>query len=346
MPTALLTGSAGFFGSVLKRRLLNEGWTCVGIDLHEDPFVHERWTTVRGDIRQREIVETIFKVTHIDCIFHCAAILAHDVSDQDFLWTSNVDGTEIIASTASQHGVKHLVFISSNCLWGSPVGHPIGEDEPPCPSEIYGRSKLAAEEMLQKYAGAMNIVTLRSTTIIDAGRLGLLAILFRFIDEGRRAWVVGKGDNRYQFIAAQDLATACILAAAHDHSDTFNVGSDNVRSLADTYRTVIATAGTRARVASLPRAPTLAAMRLCHFLGISPLGPYHYKMIAEDFSFDTSRIKQVLGWKPSAANEDVLTRAYQYYHEHKDDIAERTGDVSAHSRPARMGIINLLRLLS
>ncbi len=43
-------------------------------------------------------------------------------------------------------------------------------------------------------------------------------------------------------------------------------------------------------MAELPKAATLAAMQLAHRLGVSPLGPYHYRMIAEDFVFDTSRI--------------------------------------------------------
>lgn len=345
MPAALITGSAGFFGSALKKRLVAEGWTCTGIDLHEDRWMDERWTAVRGDIRDRETVQQLFLGRTFDCVFHCAAILAHDSSDTNFLWTSNVDGTDVVASVSAKHGVQHFVFISSNCLWGLPSGHPIAEEESPCPTEVYGQSKLAAEGILEKYAQSMHIVILRSTTIIDAGRLGLLAILFRFIDEGRRVWTVGKGDNRYQFIAAQDLATACILGAAHNRTDMFNVGSDSVRSLGDVYRAVIATAGTGARVAHLPKRLTLAAMRLCHHLGISPLGPYHYKMIAEDFSFDTSKIKRVLRWAPTATNEEILTRAYRYYHEHKEDIALRSG-VSAHNRPAKMGVINLLRILS
>jgi dTDP-D-glucose 4,6-dehydratase len=68
-------------------------------------------------------------------------------------------------------------------------------------------------------------------------------------------------------------------------------------------------------------------------------------MIAEDFSFDTSRIKKELGWRPSLKNEEMLWLAYQYYAAHYDEINHRVG-VSAHRQAAKMGIIRLLKWLS
>ena len=62
--------------------------------------------------------------------------------------------------------------------------------------------KLASEKVLKEYAAHLNAVIIRCPTIIDSGRLGLLAILFEFIDDNKTVWVVGKGSNRYQFIYA------------------------------------------------------------------------------------------------------------------------------------------------
>ena len=111
------------------------------------------------------------------------------------------------------------------------------------------------------------------------------------------------------------------------------------------YEAVIATAGTRARVAQLPKAPTLAAMKLAHKLKVSPLGPYHYKMIAESFVFDTTRIRRELQWAPTLTNEEMMVRAFSYYSENRRAIHART-DVSAHSKAAPMGVIRLLKWLS
>lgn len=345
MPHILVTGGSGFFGGVLKRRLLAEGFTCVNFDLLPDTDRLPGLKSIQGDLRDAPLLEKVFRENRFDAVVHCAAMLAHGKIDRSQLWTSNVDGTVNLAKACRDSGVKKLVFISTNCLWASNLGHPVKEDETPNPIEIYGQSKLAAEKALAKFTGGMDIVTLRCPTIIDSGRLGLLAILYEFMNDGNTIWVVGKGDNRYQFIYAQDLATACIHALDFKGSGTFHVGSDNVKTLREVYEAVIRNAGSRSRVRSLPKGATLAAMKLAHRLKVSPLGPYHYRMIAEDFLFDTTKAQTLLGWKPTLTNEEMLTRAYQYYAERKDEIHART-DASAHSKPAAMGAIRLLKWLS
>ncbi len=345
MKNVLVTGGSGFFGGVLKRRLLAEGYACTNIDLVADPDAHPNLTSIQGDIRDKALLKQIFASGNFAAVQHCAAQLAHDAVDDKLLWTSNVDGTGNLAEAATQFGVKKFVFISSNCLWASNLGHDVREDEPPNPVELYGRSKLAGEQVLADYAHDLDVITIRCPTIIDSGRLGLLAILFEFIDDGKKVWVVGDGSNRYQFIYAQDLATACLQAMDYEGSNLFHIGSENVVSLRRVYEAVIQAAGSKSRVASLPKRPTIAAMRLAHKLKLSPLGPYHYQMIAESFVFDTTRIRNELGWTPTVTNEEMMIRAYRYYSENRREIHART-DVSAHSRPTSMGIIRALKWFS
>jgi UDP-glucose 4-epimerase len=341
----LITGASGFFGGILKRRLLAEGFRCHNIDLVADTDHHPNLQSIQGDIRNKELLADLFEKNHFIAVFHCAALLAHDTIDDAALWTSNVDGTRNLAEACRRYGCSKLIFISTNCLWASNLGHEIKEDEPPNPIELYGRSKLAAEQVLDEYKQDLNIITIRCPTIIDSGRLGLLAILFEFIQDNKKVWVVGDGSNRYQFIYAQDLITACIQSLDYHHSDLFHIGSDNVVSLRRVYEAVIKAAGTRARVAQLPKAPTIAAMQLAHKLKISPLGPYHYRMIAEDFIFDTTHIRRRLAWQPTLTNEQMMVEAYRYYATQRAEIHART-DVSAHSRPASMGVIRLLKWFS
>jgi nucleoside-diphosphate-sugar epimerase len=345
MLEVLITGGSGFFGGVLKRRLLAEGFRCVNIDLVADTDRHDNLESIRGDLRDRELLAKVFSAHKFIAVFHIAAMLAHGAMDEALLWSSNVDGTRNVAECCREFGVPTLVFTSTNCLWASNAGHAIAEDEPPAPIEIYGRSKLAAEEILAEYRDDLNVTILRCPTIIDSGRLGLLAILFEFIQDGKKVWVVGGGANRYQFIYAQDLATACLLAMDSRQSELFHIGSDNVKSLRAVYDAVIAEAKSGSRVASLPKGPAIAAMKLTHRLGISPLGPYHYQMIAEDFLFDTAKIKARLGWRPTLTNEEMLVRAYRYYAGQRAEIHARI-DVSAHSKPAAMGVIRLLKWIS
>jgi UDP-glucose 4-epimerase len=345
MSEILVTGGSGFFGGVLKRRLLDEGHTVVNIDLVADADQHPALESVRGDIRDRALLETLFTEHKFAAVMHCAAMLAHGKMDDNLLWTSNVDGTRNLAEASRAHGVPRLIFTSTNCLWASNLGHPVREDEQPAPVELYGKSKLAAEKVLEEFAGDLRVITLRCPTIIDSGRLGLLAILYEFIEDNKTVWVVGSGNNRYQFIYAQDLATACIQALGYEQSDLFHIGSDDVKSMRAVYEAVIREGGSKSKVRSLPKGPTISAMKLAHVLKISPLGPYHYKMIAEDFLFDTAKIKSRLKWQPTLTNEQMLVRAYRYYAERRDEIHART-DVSAHSKPASMGVIRLLKWIS
>jgi UDP-glucose 4-epimerase len=345
MAKYLVTGGAGFFGGILKSRLLADGAEVVCVDLVPDAARHPALTSLQADIRNEEAMRAVFSQHRFDAVFHIAAMLAHGRMDRDLLWTSNVDGTGVIARCAREAGVKKLVFTSSNCLWASNLGHPVREDDPPAPAEVYGESKLAGEKLLRQFQDGLEVVILRCPTIIDSGRLGLLAILFEFIRENKTVWVVGPGSNRYQFIYAGDLAQACVQALDFAGSETFHIGSENVPSMRECYEAVIAEAGSRSRVRSLPKGPTLAAMRLAHILKISPLGPYHYRMIAEDFVFDTSRIREGLHWKPTVTNSEMLARAYRYYAENREEILARQ-NVSAHSKAAEMGVLRLLKWIS
>jgi UDP-glucose 4-epimerase len=345
----LVTGGSGFFGGVLKRRLLEEGFAVTNIDLVRDEDAGaEGLTSVQGDIRDAGLLARMFAEHRFDAVFHCAAMLAHDVKDDTLLWTSNVDGTRLVAEAALAAGVLKMVNISSNCLWAEGFGRPVTEADVPAPVELYGRSKLQAERelaVLVEKRPEFKVVTLRCPTIIDSGRLGLLAILFEFIEDGKKVWVVGDGSSRYQFIYAQDLATACLLCLKYEASNLFHIGSENVPTMRGMYESVIRAAGSKARVASLPRRPTIAMMQLAHKLKVSPLGPYHYRMIAESFVFDTQRIRAELGWSPTLTNEEMMLRAFSYYSENRKAIHART-DVSAHSKAAPMGIIRLLKWMS
>jgi UDP-glucose 4-epimerase len=353
MNRALVTGGSGFFGGVLKRKLLNDGYQVISIDLEPDDDRHANLVSIQGDLREPTLVREVFGTYTFDEIYHCAAQLAHGKIDRDLLWRSNVDATRILCEAAVEAGVRPFVFLSTNCLWASDLGHPINEyNDIPAPVELYGQSKLAGEKIVKSFAGKLDAVTIRCPTIMDRGRLGLLAILYEFIDDGRTVWVVGDGSNRYQFIYAEDLANACILAAKYGKSNLFHIGSDSVATMRQTYESVIRHAAPahmdqrkRSRVRSLPRGLTLFMMRLAHILKISPLGPYHYKMIAESFAFDTTRIKRELGWRPTLTNEEMLLLAYEYFSENRREIERRT-NASAHRKAAPMGIIRMLKWLS
>jgi UDP-glucose 4-epimerase len=142
-----------------------------------------------------------------------------------------------------------------------------------------------------------------------------------------------------------DLIDALKRAIRQSGFHLYNIGSDDVPTLRHLYQSVIDYAGARARVARIPRAPAVATMRLLHHFGLSPLGPYHYKMLAESFVFDTSRIKQDLGWQPTKTNTQMLIESYQWYLDHYDEVY-RAGERSAHRQPVKLQALAVVKRFS
>ncbi len=309
-----------------------------------DDFQDPRYIAYQGDINDNALMEQIFTKYPIKAVFHCAALLAHVKKDLPRLNRANIDGTRKVRDFCLRFGVQKLIFISSNCLWAKNFEYPVTEAEPPAPIEIYGKSKLAGEQILLSQPDQLTTIIFRCPTIMDEGRLGLLAILYEFIAEERKIPIVGNGNNRYQFIYAQDLARACELALNYKQCEIFNIGADQTQTFNQVYQYVIDHSGSHSTLLHLPRAPMLLAMRLCFWLGLSPLGPYQYKMISSSFVFDTTKIKTKLGFTPTLRNEEMLLRAYQYFIAHRQEIMQRK-NVSAHNSAAKMGAIRLLKWL-
>lgn len=344
MKKYLITGGAGFFGSILKKSLIEDGNFCVSIDLEKDEYENENFIAIKGDIRDKNTLDEIFNKYQFDAIFHCAALLAHEIKNKDDLWTSNVDGTQNIVDYAIKYGCKKLIFISSNCLWGKNFDNKVTEEEKPEPIEIYGKTKLEGEKILLENKEKLNSIIFRSPTIMDEGRLGLLSLLFEFIDENRKIPIVGNGNNRYQFIYAKDMVRAMKLALSYNKTEIFNIGSDNVKSFNEVYSYVIKNANSKSRLLHFPQKLMTMCMKICFKLKISPLGPYQYKMISANFVFDTSKIKEKLNFTPTLSNEEMLLKSYTYYHNNRKEIESRK-DVSAHNKNAKMGVIRILKWL-
>ncbi len=343
----VVTGGNGFFGRILVKCLLRRGEEVFVIDRLADPSAPAGVRFAHADLRDSDrLYRSLREFQPVDGVFHLAAILAHEKKQRFMLWDSNVEGTGNLLNACVRLGVPKLVFTSSNCVFSRGSKLPVNESAPPQPIEIYGRSKLEAEKRIIANGRRLPYCIIRCPTIVGAGRLGLLTILFDFIRENRRVYVVGKGENRYQFVYAQDLAAACVLAMRHpDSAQLFHIGSEHVPTVAEAYRRLIEHARSGSRLVCLPRRAALSLMRIAYWTGASPLGPYHYRMIAEDFIFDAAHIRKTLGWAPTLTNSEMLIEAYDWYLHNYGRIC-RARDQSAHRSPVPQGIISLLRALS
>ena len=344
---ALVTGGDGYFGRLLIPALLDRDFQCVSVDQRGCNLLDPRVEFIRGDASKPEALEASLKGGRPDVIFHLASQIDFAVKSQRSLFRNNVDSTRTVADFARTHRVPKVIFTSSNSVYlGNRVQRPITEADVPIPTDAYGASKVESEKILAASAGDFDAVSIRCPNIMDAGRLGMLSILFDFVREGRKCWVLGDGRIRHQCIYAQDLIEACLKAVNYRKSDVFNVGSDNVPSIRDMYQNIIDQARSGARVTSVPACLALPPMKLAYLLGLSPLGPYQFRMLTRDFIFDTSKIKTALGWAPTLDNSQMLYKAYEYYLAHRREISTSV-DLSANRGAIRrQGVIGLLRLIS
>lgn len=339
----IVTGGAGFVGSVMADYLVNHGNEVLSVDWL--PYENAQYKNVQIDIRNSaQLIETIKQWGNVDAIFHLAVILEHDRQHAKDLDSINVDGTRSVLEAARALKIPKVIFLSTSCLFSNSYDKPVAESEPVAPADRYGRSKLAAEKIIEQYKDVSTFVV-RCPNIMAAGRLGLLTILFDFVREGRRLYIIGSGNNRHSFIGAEDLARACLLACEKNAAGIYHIGSDNVPTMAELYRDVQIFARQKPNLVHVPAAPAKAALELVNTLGMSPLGPYHCRILTANFVFDNSKIKRDLGWAPTRTNTEILCEAYKYYVDNLDEITARRG-VSVHKSKAHAGILNILRLVS
>lgn len=336
----LITGGSGYFGSVLVRRALARGLDCRVFDLLDADDRPAEVEFVRGDIRDEEAIAAACR--GVEVIQHNVAQVPL-AKNRHLFHAVNVQGTENLLHAARSAGVRKLVYTSSSAVYGAPSRNPVGEETPPRPGEPYGAAKLEGERLCQEYAGrGLDVTILRPRTILGHGRLGIFQILFEWVRTGCNVPVLGGGGNRYQFIHADDLAEACLLAAERPGPTSYNCGAERFGTMRESLEALCRHAGTGARVRSLPMAPAVLAMRLTSRLGLSPLGPYHALMYGRSFWFDISKAQAELGWQPRYSNEEMLIESYHWYLENQKRISRETG-ASAHRSAVRQGILALLK---
>src|SRR6266498_5167528 len=292
-----ISGGAGFLGLHLARRLLAHGHEVRTLDVVplDDAELERSVEELRGDVRDRERVREL--VAETDVVVHAAAALPIQAS-RDSIRSVNVGGTENVLRAADNAGVRRVIFISSTAVYGVPEKHPIAEDDPLVGVGSYGESKIDAEGLCRVAAVETTIV--RPKTFIGAERLGVFEILFDWIREGRRIYTLGKGHNRYQLLAVEDLVDAIVRAATVPEAAraTFNVGATEFGTVRSDLQALIDHAGSSSHLRPVPVKPAELTLRGLELLHVSPLAEWHYKTAHKDSFVDVSRAQRVLGWQP------------------------------------------------
>ncbi|MEU9468191.1 UDP-glucose 4-epimerase GalE [Streptomyces avermitilis] len=259
----LVTGGAGYVGSVVAQHLIEAGHEVVVLDNLSTGFregVPAGASFVEGDIRDAaKWLDSSF-----DAVLHFAAFsqVGESVVKPEKYWDNNVGGTLALLAAMRETGVRKLVFSSTAATYGEPAEVPIVETAPTRPTNPYGASKLAVDHMITGEAGAHGLaaVSLRYFNVAGAyGSCGerhapeshLIPLVLQ-VAQGRRDAISVYGDDYptpdgtcvRDYIHVADLAEAHLLAldaATPGEHLVCNLGNGNgfsVREVIETVRQV------------------------------------------------------------------------------------------------------------
>jgi UDP-glucose 4-epimerase len=315
----LVTGGAGYIGSIVAQQLLARGHEVTVLDsLYRGhrAAVPAGAEFVQADLLDPDALARAFETAY-DGVLHFAALtlVAESVEQPERYYRGNVVGSLNLLDAMRAADVKRIVFSSTAATYGEPDTVPISEDIPQRPVNAYGGSKLAVDRMLTDEARAHGLaaVSLRYFNVAGAsGALGEdhepethLVPLILQAAAGIREYVsifgtdyeTRDGTALRDYVHIDDLATAHVLALEHaepGRHDIFNLGSGTgytVREVIDAARQVT---GREFEVREGPRRPGDPAA-----------------LVASG-----ERARQALGWTPERSLEQMVADAWAWHQAH------------------------------
>ncbi|HVY62251.1 MAG TPA: GDP-mannose 4,6-dehydratase [Planctomycetota bacterium] len=281
MRRVLITGGAGFIGSHLAEKLLDEGgFEVVVLDSFDefyDPAVKRRnaqracekaakgapYMLIEGDIRDEKLVGQLFSENRFDQVVHIAARAGVRPSiEAPLLYESvNVHGTLVLLEAMRRTGVKDMVFASSSSVYGEAEKVPFSETDPvDRPISPYAATKRACEIALATWHRLYKIeaAILRFFTVYGPRQRPDLAIakFTRLIDEGKPIPVFGDGSARRDFTYVEDILQG--IRSAMDRCrgyDIFNLGESATTTVAELIRMIEDSLGKKAQIDRRPAQP-------------------------------------------------------------------------------------------
>ena len=314
----LVTGGAGYIGSITTEQLLDGGHAVTVFDNlsrgHREA-VDPRATFVLGDLNRPDDILGAMRRAKPDAVLHFAAyaLVGESMEQPELYFQNNVVGGLNLVEAMRRVGVPKIIFSSTCATYGQPERVPMAEDIPQRPANPYGESKLLFEKILAWYQQIHRIdsVFLRYFNACGAtGKYGedhepethLIPNILR-VALGQREKVSVFGDD-YEtpdgtcirdYIHIVDLAQAHILALTGCHTGPFNLGNGNgfsVKQVIDVARHVT---GHPIPAEVQPRRP-----------GDPP------RLVAS-----AARARTILGWKPQYADlKTILEHAWSWHRRH------------------------------
>lgn len=310
MPSALVTGVAGFIGTNLAEELLQRGYSVSGVDNFStgrevnlqplEPFGAFEFR--EGDIRNVDLMTRL--TTNVDYVFHQAAVPSVPRSVEDPVTTTdaNCTGTATVLHAAKENKVDKVVVASSSSVYGSTEELPKVESMVSHPESPYALSKYYTEKLALQFSEFYDIdtVALRYFNIFGPRQDPqgeYAAVIPKFISrmlDGKRPIIYGDGEQSRDFTFVENAVEANILAAnGAVTGETFNVGT-----------------GGRVTINNL-------VDRLNGVLG-TDIDPVHEEPRPGDVKHshaDISKAADLLGYEPPVTFDEGLRRTVEYFHE-------------------------------
>jgi dihydroflavonol-4-reductase len=314
---ALVTGATGFVGSHLVEALQRGSVRITA--LARSPakaavLVASGIRVVRGDLHDTEGLDQA--VQDQDVVYHVAGVVA--APDETAFLRSNRDGTRNLVIAAERHGKPRFVLVSSLAAAGPAAkGTPLQGTEPPRPVTAYGRSKLAAEELVRSSSLPWSIVRPpivygpRDREVLKVFRLARLGI----------APVFGDGRQELSAVHARDLALALVSVAGSSTTlgGTYHACHPQVFTSSELGRAVAFAMGRRVLTIRVPNAVgrrllavTEASARLIGQATILTTDKAN-EFFQEAWTGDPAPLTRDCGWRAQYDLSNGLTDTYHWY---------------------------------
>ncbi|ACZ23721.1 NAD-dependent epimerase/dehydratase [Veillonella parvula DSM 2008] len=247
-----VTGGAGFIGSHLVDRLIEDGHTVQVIDnlyTGNKEFVHSKAQFVELDIRDPKLY-SVLEEFRPDYIFHEAAQTEVSTSMRDPMLDCDINlmGLINLLNTAVKLDVKKFLMPSSAAVYGNLDTLPLNEEMIGNPSSFYGLTKLTTEHYLRIYHEAFGLpyICYRYSNVFgprqgNGGEGGVISIFAKAIVQGSPIIIYGDGKQTRDFIYVDDVVEANILGMQHQVTGIYNVStgiSSSVNLLVDEFRNI------------------------------------------------------------------------------------------------------------
>jgi UDP-glucose 4-epimerase len=295
----LITGGAGFIGSHLADRLLDEGHEVLVIDNYatgrrDNLTERDGLEVVEDTIEDPALVLDAFERFQPDVVVHAAAAYKDPEAWGADVMT-NALGTVNVVKAAQATGVERLLYFQTALCYGTtPTEQPVTLEHPIRPDSSYGISKTAGELYIEM--SGLDFVSFRLANAYGPRNIsGPLPTFYHRLTEGKGVFVM---DTRRDFIYVDDLIDvvmqAVVNGTGHGHYHVSSGTDFAIKELFD------------ATIAALPE------VELDDDVEVRPKGEDD----AYTILLDPSRINEDFGWKPNVPLEQGVRRAIEYYREH------------------------------